>query len=167
MLQSPAAEELQRPAAVPVLPESREVRYNHSPLWKGSELQASPRRSPLRAHRGATVFENSTACAPIGHPYRPIECASRFDPGSGTSPSGPAVACQARNQAVQQYPVEAPGLASVYWQPLEWRIRQDSYVRAVLHGEFDPGSGRTLAACLTHASGATNRGLPRGRAANG
>src|SRR5947209_13754189 len=26
----------------------------------------------------------------------------------------------------------------------------------VLHGEFDPGSGRTLAACLTHASGATN-----------
>src|SRR5882757_10032837 len=37
----------------------------------------------------------------------------------------------------------------------------------VLHGEFDPGSGRTLAACLTHASGATNRGLPRGKAANG
>ena len=28
-------------------------------------------------------------------------------------------------------------------------------VLAVLHGEFDPGSGRTLAACLTHASGAT------------
>src|SRR3954451_25018147 len=31
---------------------------------------------------------------------------------------------------------------------------------AVLHGEFDPGSGRTLAACLTHASGATNRACP-------
>jgi hypothetical protein len=40
-------------------------------------------------------------------------------------------------------------------------------VNAVLHGEFDPGSGRTLAACLTHASGATNQGLPWGRAANG
>ncbi len=32
----------------------------------------------------------------------------------------------------------------------------------VLHGEFDPGSGRTLAACLTHASGATNQGLAPG-----
>jgi hypothetical protein len=39
--------------------------------------------------------------------------------------------------------------------------------REVLHGEFDPGSGRTLAACLTHASGATNQGLPWGQAANG
>ena len=28
--------------------------------------------------------------------------------------------------------------------------------RPLFHGEFDPGSGRTLAACLTHASGATN-----------
>ena len=47
------------------------------------------------------------------------------------------------------------------------RVMHDNSLRAVLHGEFDPGSGRTLAACLTHASGATNRGLPRGRAANG
>src|SRR5947208_2631378 len=39
--------------------------------------------------------------------------------------------------------------------------------RDLLHGEFDPGSGRTLAACLTHASGATNQGLPWGKAANG
>src|SRR4051794_41977382 len=38
---------------------------------------------------------------------------------------------------------------------------------SALHGEFDPGSGRTLAACLTHASGATNQGLPWGKAANG
>src|SRR3954447_907166 len=36
-----------------------------------------------------------------------------------------------------------------------------------LHGEFDPGSGRTLAACLTHASGATNPSLLGGKAANG
>ena len=40
-------------------------------------------------------------------------------------------------------------------------------VRSNFHGEFDPGSGRTLAACLTHASGATNQGLPWGKAANG
>src|SRR5882757_449480 len=41
------------------------------------------------------------------------------------------------------------------------------YVRTVFHGEFDPGSGRTLAACLTHASRAER--LPSGstRAANG
>lgn len=25
-------------------------------------------------------------------------------------------------------------------------------LRVNIHGEFDPGSGRTLAACLTHAS---------------
>src|SRR6185503_6163852 len=35
------------------------------------------------------------------------------------------------------------------------------------HGEFDPGSGRTLAACLTHASGATNQASAWGKAANG
>ena len=34
-------------------------------------------------------------------------------------------------------------------------------------GEFDPGSGRTLAACLTHASGATNQASAWGKAANG
>src|ERR687896_900432 len=31
------------------------------------------------------------------------------------------------------------------------------------HGEFDPGSGRTLAACLIHASGATNQGFALGQ----
>ena len=37
---------------------------------------------------------------------------------------------QARNQAVQQYPVEAPGLASVYWRPLVVAHRQvNSFVR--------------------------------------
>src|SRR6266508_1255447 len=35
------------------------------------------------------------------------------------------------------------------------------------NGEFDPGSGRTLAACLTHASRAVNRASARGSAANG
>jgi hypothetical protein len=29
---------------------------------------------------------------------------------------------------------------------------------AILYGEFDPGSGRTLAACLTHASRAGTQG---------
>ena len=36
-----------------------------------------------------------------------------------------------------------------------------------LDGEFDPGSGRTLAACLTHASRTRSRSLLRGTVANG
>jgi hypothetical protein len=36
-----------------------------------------------------------------------------------------------------------------------------------LHGEFDPGSGRTLAARLTHASRARTWASARGTAANG
>ena len=35
------------------------------------------------------------------------------------------------------------------------------------YGEFDPGSGRTLAACLTHASRTMNRSLLLGLVANG
>jgi hypothetical protein len=27
-----------------------------------------------------------------------------------------------------------------------------NHPQLIFHGEFDPGSGRTLAACLTHAS---------------
>ena len=119
---------------------------------------------PIEARRSLKTQQHAHR---LGHPYRPIRVCVQVRPWQRSRPSGPALACQARNQAVQQYPVEAPGLASVYWRPLVWRNRQDSFVRAVLHGEFDPGSGRTLAACLTHASGATNRGLPRGRAANG
>src|SRR6267143_3874774 len=50
----------------------------------------------------------------------------------------------------------------------DWRAIGNSMTAfRVFHGEFDPGSGRTLAACLTHASGATNQGLPWGKAANG
>src|SRR5690348_12091763 len=56
--------------------------------------------------------------------------------------------------------LRVPGLVPVRVQHAMTAFRE------VLHGEFDPGSGRTLAACLTHASGATNQGLPWGRAAN-
>jgi hypothetical protein len=37
----------------------------------------------------------------------------------------------------------------------------------VLFGEFDPGSGRTLAACLTHASRTESAPLGVTRVANG
>ena len=36
------------------------------------------------------------------------------------------------------------------------------FVRGFLFGEFDSGSGRTLAACLTHASRTMNRVLAPG-----
>src|SRR5919201_3938527 len=43
----------------------------------------------------------------------------------------------------------------------------DSSVPLDLYGEFDPGSGRTLAARLTHASRTVNRASARGSVANG
>src|SRR5262245_29841502 len=43
----------------------------------------------------------------------------------------------------------------------------DPSVPLDLYGEFDPGSGRTLAARLTHASRTVNRASARGSVANG
>src|SRR5918997_5158578 len=98
-----------------------------------------------------------------GRPIRrpgPIECASRFD----LSPALRSRAA-AKSQQYSSTPSRHPGFLHVYEEPL---VRcTDNSLRAVLHGEFDPGSGRTLAACLTHASGATNRASARGKAANG
>lgn len=37
----------------------------------------------------------------------------------------------------------------------------------IIYGEFDPGSGRTLAACLTHASRTVKPSLLGGSVANG
>ena len=39
--------------------------------------------------------------------------------------------------------------------------------QSVIYGEFDPGSGRTLAACLTHASRTVKGSLLPGSVANG
>src|SRR4029453_7513848 len=43
----------------------------------------------------------------------------------------------------------------------------DPSVPVDLYGEFDPGSGRTLAVRLTHASRTVNRASARGSVANG
>ena len=48
-------------------------------------------------------------------------------------------------------------------QACSLRLQQSQF----LHGEFDPGSGRTLAARLTHASRARTRASALGKAANG
>ena len=73
--------------------------------------------------------------------------------------------------ALQAYPVTAKSQVEKYpvieGATVYGSLSPMTAFREVLHGEFDPGSGRTLAACLTHASGATNQGLPWGRAANG
>ena len=50
-----------------------------------------------------------------------------------------------------------PFLGLVCWFLLSGQTRSlvsysDAGVAFVFYGEFDPGSGRTLAACLTHAS---------------
>jgi hypothetical protein len=47
--------------------------------------------------------------------------------------------------------VAGPGLAARgrVWIIVDWLFR---LVGGFSDGEFDPGSGRTLAACLTHAS---------------
>ena len=43
--------------------------------------------------------------------------------------------------------------------------RNQRLVESKFNGEFDPGSGRTLAACLTHAS-RTNLRVSGGRVSN-
>ena len=125
------------------------------------------RRNPFR--RGTAVFENSTACAST------IDsrswCASRFDPSTGAlSVHGGGTKSQV---GVVPRHGARPRCIGLVCRSTIVRLRAVGESkpmtarREVLHGEFDPGSGRTLAACLTHASGATNQGLPWGRAANG
>ncbi len=45
--------------------------------------------------------------------------------------------------------------------------RSFGWLIANIYGEFDPGSGRTLAACLTHASRTVKPSLLGGSVANG
>jgi hypothetical protein len=131
------------------------TRYNPLPAREVPECAQAEETPP---DRGAAVFENSTACAPIGHgpAPRPLIDASRFVNADGTTqcrtaPEQTSSMASGTGPCVRPSPREMP----------------DNSLRAVLHGEFDPGSGRTLAACLTHASGATNQASAWGRAANG
>ena len=121
------------------------------------------RRNPLQ--QGAAVFENSTACTFDGS--LPSECVQV----SRCRRALPRAATGTRNQKYRsasstEQVVTLSSARSASCVPAGPRVAYDALCE-VLHGEFDPGSGRTLAACLTHASGATNQGLPWGRAANG
>ena len=118
------------------------------------------RRSPRRA--GAAVFENSAVCSTEGSSEP--EVASRLDPsppgGGRINPSCPRPAAGVRGR-----PRSADLTAFLIRQ---WsRLAREADDTQVFHGEFDPGSGRTLAACLTHASGATDQASAWGQAANG
>ena len=54
-----------------------------------------------------------------------------------------------------------------HWNPHLWILEAVGCHEKTLHGEFDPGSGRTLAARLTHASRARTSPSGLGTAANG
>ena len=70
-----------------------------------------------------------------------------------------------RVSATEETPVITDGarLGRADRDGLRWMTpRTPSGARASFNGEFDPGSGRTLAAGLTHASRGTNRVLALG-----
>jgi hypothetical protein len=78
-----------------------------------------------------------------------------------TSPSGQLhgrITKRPRRQCLSPRPAHQEGS-----QPR----RIAAWISVDLYGEFDPGSGRTLAACLTHASRTVNRASARGSVANG
>ena len=57
------------------------------------------------------------------------------------------------------YPVPGPsgsGLGFLWLIDIESASSRFSALIGFIYGEFDPGSGRTLAACLTHASRTVN-----------
>ena len=126
------------------------VRSAYKRLW--AWVERSPPREVLskRLRRSLKTQQHAHLRSRIDHGVRP---------GSTRHGSASAYPVTAKSQ-VEKYPV-IDG-TTVYGSLLPMTA-----FREVLHGEFDPGSGRTLAACLTHASGATNQGLPWGRAANG
>lgn len=57
----------------------------------------------------------------------------------------------------------------ILWWLVSMRYRKlSSYsIKEIFNGEFDSGSGRTLAACLTHASRTMKPSLLGGLVANG
>ena len=69
---------------------------------------------------------------------------------------------QQRAESQCQVITPCRGLFGDFWQGFLWLIDIESASSRfsaaikIIYGEFDPGSGRTLAACLTHASRTVN-----------
>ena len=94
-------------------------------------------------HQAATVFENSTAYVYVETLVRLAVC----DPGERNEP------CLVPSGTDFERKLEVKASACGR--------------KSIFHGEFDPGSGRTLAARLTHASRARTSPSGLGTAANG
>ena len=133
-------------------------------------ILVGPARRPAQARRveersprseGAAVFENSTACATRVFGARgrvQVRTVGRFERRQDLETSR-----QVRGSARctdDGHSTELTTLSTDSGHRLASVRRIDTQV---FYGEFDPGSGRTLAACLTHASGATNQGFGLGQ----
>ena len=95
------------------------------------------------------IFENSTA-------YRK-SVPTDLSPSSSSSWGWGIIWCITRlhdcaSSCVPGFIRRPFGLSSFHLLISGSRLRVGSAVYMAFNGEFDPGSGRTLAACLTHAS---------------
>src|SRR5262245_16446740 len=113
-------------------------------LWRESEVFF---RRLGRSSRG-TVFENSAANVRIRRDLDPSP------DGAGERPNLVVPSGTTFEHKLKVQGLPARRVSGTSRQP-------------VLHGEFDPGSGRTLAARLTHASRARTDPPGSGKAANG
>src|SRR5215204_3801716 len=103
-------------------------------------MDYKPRVNALTGRSGARVFfENSTACSKVSAMFVMPRGPRLFGCGFGVP-----LVMQPRCGVV------LPGLFSLVDCP------RFCAVVVCIDGEFDPGSGRTLAACLTHASRTVN-----------
>src|SRR4051794_3077955 len=140
-------------------------------LWASG---ASWQRSFCCPARSASIFENSTAYV------KRRGLSSTSWRGRGVTPSQSVRGHDGFPVDAVLKPLPALGLGDVRRadRHLSSSSREDNSLsasspsgdecrRQVLHGEFDPGSGRTLAARLTHASRARTRTSVLGTAANG
>src|SRR5919107_6336330 len=93
---------------------------------------------------------------------------SRRDPSRPDSEDGCTCMdpdrCDSIGHRIEMARGEVPLPAGRLTDERERRLRP---ARCDLYGEFDPGSGRTLAVRLTHASRTVNRASARGSVANG
>src|SRR4051794_15461905 len=72
-----------------------------------------------------------------------------------------------RPASAQQLPLDLSAIVGQLSDLGRFGSARDGSISRDLDGEFDPGSGRTLAARLTHASRARTRASAQGKAANG
>ena len=127
-----------------------------------SDLQGGPSGPhPGRVTCAAAPRGQRTQCAVAPPSERKCAPSSLLDNGIGTAKSqcgwlsGPQRCRRSRSQCTRTdnktvlVPVGVSFTVSRYQLS---RLKRRSHRRRDLDGEFDPGSGRTLAACLTHAS---------------